>query len=66
MAGNKLGAQKAKATIIEKHGKDFYGKIGAIGGKSATKPKGFAYAKLHYLPTDKRHPSRAGSKRSKR
>lgn len=33
MAGNKLGGQKAAATIRARHGKDFYAKIGAAGGR---------------------------------
>lgn len=33
MPGTKQGAAKAKLTIYEKHGQDFYAKIGAKGGK---------------------------------
>lgn len=33
MAGTKLGGQKAAATNKLKYGKDFYGRIGKIGGK---------------------------------
>lgn len=41
MAGTKEGGAKARATMYEKHGKDFYRKIGAIGGKHCGM-KGFA------------------------
>lgn len=33
MAGTKAGGQKAKETNYKKHGKDFYKRIGAIGGR---------------------------------
>lgn len=33
MAGTKEGGQKAAATNKTRHGKDFYAKIGAKGGK---------------------------------
>lgn len=33
MAGTKEGGQKAAATNKARHGKDFYAKIGAKGGK---------------------------------
>lgn len=43
MAGTKLGAAKARETNYAKHGRDFYARIGAMGGsKTGTKPKGFA------------------------
>ena len=43
MAGSKLGGQKAAATNIERHGRNFYREIGAMGGsRTGTKPKGFA------------------------
>lgn len=35
MAGTKAGAAKAVATTKQKHGKDFYAKIGAAGGKKS-------------------------------
>ena len=41
MAGTSAGAAKAVATNKKKHGKDFYAKIGAMGGK-ALGCKGFA------------------------
>lgn len=41
MAGTKEGGAKARATMYEKHGKDFYKRIGAIGGKHCGM-KGFA------------------------
>lgn len=34
MAGTKAGGQKARKTNYERHGKDFYKKIGAIGGRN--------------------------------
>lgn len=33
MAGTKLGGQKAAATNKAKYGRDFYARIGAMGGK---------------------------------
>lgn len=41
MAGTKDGGVKAANTNKTRHGKDFYARIGAKGGK-ATGPKGFA------------------------
>ena len=41
MSGTKTGASKAVATMLKKHGKDYYAKIGAKGGKAKV-PKGFA------------------------
>lgn len=34
MAGNKDGGRRAAATNKKKYGKDFYARIGAIGGKN--------------------------------
>ena len=43
MAGTKAGGTKASQTVKERYGKDFFAKIGAIGGAAKnTKPKGFA------------------------
>ena len=36
MAGTKAGGTKAASTNKSKYGKDFYAKIGAIGGKKGT------------------------------
>lgn len=36
MAGTFAGGQAAAKTTKEKHGEDFYKKIGAIGGKKGT------------------------------
>jgi general stress protein YciG len=36
MAGTKAGGQKAALTNKTRHGKDFYAKIGATGGKKGT------------------------------
>lgn len=41
MSGTKAGALKAKNTIIDKYGVNYYKNIGSIGGK-ATGLKGFA------------------------
>lgn len=41
MSGNKTRGQKAKESNIRNHGKDFYAKIGAMGGRVKV-PKGFA------------------------
>lgn len=43
MPGSKAGGKKAAATNIERHGEDFYRRIGSMGGsRTGTKPKGFA------------------------
>lgn len=34
MAGNKAGGLKARQTNIERHGEDFYRRIGSKGGKN--------------------------------
>lgn len=36
MAGNKEGGLKAAATNKDRHGKDFYARIGSVGGKKGT------------------------------
>lgn len=41
MAGTKEGGLKAAKTNKEKHGKDFYARIGALGGKKG-KTGGYA------------------------
>lgn len=41
MSGTVAGGLKTKKTIIERHGSDWYKKIGKIGGKACV-PKGFA------------------------
>lgn len=41
MAGTKEGGQKARDTNIAKYGKNFYVRVGAIGGKACTPSKGF-------------------------
>lgn len=42
MAGTLEGARKARATIRARHGKDFYKRIGAKGGRKSN-TGGFAY-----------------------
>ena len=43
MPGNKIGGMKARDANYKRFGKDFYRKIGHLGGISPTnKPKGFA------------------------
>ena len=34
MSGTKIGGQKARKTNMERHGADFYSRIGAIGGRN--------------------------------
>lgn len=41
MVGTKKGGAKARATMYERHGKDYYKIIGALGGKHCGM-KGFA------------------------
>lgn len=36
MSGTKIGGQRAAATNKAKYGADFYGRIGAVGGKKGT------------------------------
>ena len=60
MAGTKEGAIKAKYTNYEKHGADFYKRIGAIGGKNGHTG---GFAANHELA---REAGRKGGKRSKR
>lgn len=42
MSGTTIGGQRAAQTNKRRYGKNFYREIGAVGGKNATKPKGFA------------------------
>lgn len=41
MAGTKEGGAKVRETLYKKHGKDYYKRIGALGGKHCGM-KGFA------------------------
>lgn len=36
MAGNKRGGEEAAKTNIRRYGKDFYARIGAMGGRKST------------------------------
>ena len=42
MSGTKAGGAKARQTNYDRHGKDFYKKIGQKGGKKSGILKGFA------------------------
>lgn len=43
MPGTIAGGKKARETNYQRHGKDFYRRIGSLGGRVITdKPKGFA------------------------
>lgn len=68
MAGTSEGGKKASKTNKKKFGKDFYVKIGRLGGmKSGT--GGFYYGKRNYSEDDPRHPrnlGRLGGQTSKR
>ncbi len=71
MAGSRIGGLKAAKTLRKLHGKDFYRKIGRIGG-SARVPKGFAIDKRSWVGKLLNQPSLAqlagakGGKISKR
>ena len=41
MAGTKEGGQKARDTNLARYGKNFYARVGAIGGRSQIASKGF-------------------------
>lgn len=43
MSGTIIGGKKAASTNYERHGEDFYKKIGKIGGKVSTPTGGFAH-----------------------
>lgn len=45
MPGTKAGGQKTRETNFKKYGKDYYQKIGAVGGKLGT-TGGFASDKI--------------------
>ena len=45
MAGNKIGGLKAKQTNYERHGQDFYRRIGQMGGRRSCNG-GFASSKI--------------------
>jgi len=59
MAGNRLGGLKAAQKVKERHGDDFYVKIGAIGGAKSGKG-GFYWATRNVSEDDPRHPRHAG------
>ena len=41
MAGTKTGGSKARDTIYQIHGKDYFKRIGSMGGKACNPLKGF-------------------------
>jgi hypothetical protein len=45
MAGTTIGGQRANQTTRKRHGKNFYKRIGAIGGSRTSQSKGFGYRK---------------------
>lgn len=57
MAGTLAGGRKAAQTNKERHGADYYSKIGSIGGKMSDNG-GFWHAK--YVKGDEEHAKRAG------
>jgi uncharacterized protein len=61
MSGTKKGGFKAAETNKKRHGKDFYKKIGAKGGKKTGVKKGFAAN-----PALAAEAGKKGGKRSKR
>lgn len=62
MSGTLAGGRKARDTNYKLHGKDFYKRIGSIGGQApTTKPKGFAAN-----PALAREAGRKGGKISRR
>ena len=60
MAGTHAGAAKARRTIKKKYGKDFYARIGAMGGKLGHTGGFAANPKLAKIA------GRKGGKKSKR
>jgi len=54
----------AATTNKERHGSDFYKRIGSMGGKKGT-TGGFYYAKYNLSPDDPAHPKNAGYKGGK-
>lgn len=64
MAGTIQGAVKAKKTNLERHGEDFFQRIGVLGGQKKGVAKGFAAGeagRARAIEAGKR-----GGKRSKR
>ena len=59
MPGTKAGGAKARQTMVDKYGEDFWSKIGKEGGKNG-KTGGFYYFK--YVKGDDEHARTAGAK----
>lgn len=63
MPGNKEGGKKTAKTNYKRYGKDFYARIGAMGGSAKTNvPKGFAAMD----PEKRKEAGRKGGQRSRR
>lgn len=62
MAGNTAGGKKAAATNKERHGDDFYSRIGRLGGLVSTPTGGFAAMS----PEKRREAGRKGGHKSSR
>ena len=66
MSGTKIGARKAVATNLKKHGANFYAKIGAIGGRVSTPTGGFGAVDEHGRHTAAQIAGAKGGKKSRR
>lgn len=62
MAGTKLGAQRAAETNKVKYGEDYYGRIGALGGKKGRTGGFFANRELAATAGRKGGQARRGRK----
>ena len=67
MAGTKAGGLAAATTNKQRHGKEFYSKIGAMGGRKG-KTGGFYYSMINGLDTHIKAGKKGGeiSKRTKK
>ncbi len=70
MAGNTKGGLKAAQTIKERHGDDFYSRIGGLNVQSwrrnGCKPRGFAWMKANGQEEKIREAGRKGGTLSRR
>ena len=63
MSATRIGGLKAVKTNKERHGEDFYSRIGAIGGRAKRPTKGFGFkwdCKCSEFPFAHKHPQCAG------